>query len=146
MAKLNVGVIGLGRLGRVYVRDLSTRIPCTRVVAIADVDKAAVDEVSKQFEVAKGYTDPQALIDDPSVDAVVIVSPTKLHASHTEAAAAKGKEINRQVRIARRIAGPPRNAGAQRRGQIIRTRISSLFLKWCRSAASTCTATRKIAA
>ena len=40
MEKLNVGLIGLGRLGRVYARDLSTRIPCTRVVAVADVGLA----------------------------------------------------------------------------------------------------------
>jgi scyllo-inositol 2-dehydrogenase (NAD+) len=93
MAKLNVGLIGLGRLGRVYARDLSTRIPCTRVVAIADVDKAATEEVAKQYDVAKAYTDPLALIDDPAVDAIVIVSPTKLHASQTIAAAAKGKAI-----------------------------------------------------
>jgi scyllo-inositol 2-dehydrogenase (NAD+) len=93
MVKLKVGLIGLGRLGRVYARDLSTRIPCTRVVAVADVDKAAVDEVAQQYDVAKGYTDPMALLDDPNVDAVVIVSPTKLHAAQTEAAAARGKAI-----------------------------------------------------
>ena len=44
--KLNVGLIGLGRLGRVYARDLATRIPCTRLTAIADVDGAAVDAVA----------------------------------------------------------------------------------------------------
>jgi inositol 2-dehydrogenase len=93
MAKLNVGLIGLGRLGRVYARDLSTRIACTRIVAVADVDKAAVDEVAAQYEVPKSYTDPLALLDDTAVDAVVIVSPTKLHASQTIAAAASGKAI-----------------------------------------------------
>ena len=34
--RLNVGVIGLGRLGRVYARDLAGRIPETRLVAVAD--------------------------------------------------------------------------------------------------------------
>ena len=38
-AKLNVGLIGLGRLGRVYARDLAGRIPCTRLAAVADVGK-----------------------------------------------------------------------------------------------------------
>src|SRR5436189_95380 len=36
MAKLNIGLIGVGRLGRVYARDLSTRIASTRLTAIAD--------------------------------------------------------------------------------------------------------------
>ena len=48
-AKLNVGLIGLGRLGRVYARDLATRIACTRLVAVADVDRAAVDEVAARI-------------------------------------------------------------------------------------------------
>ena len=34
--RLNIGLIGLGRLGRVYARDLATRIPETRLVAVAD--------------------------------------------------------------------------------------------------------------
>ena len=40
MTKLKVGVIGAGRLGKVYVRDLATRIPETTVVAVADIDRA----------------------------------------------------------------------------------------------------------
>jgi len=42
-ARLNIGLIGLGRLGQVYARDLATRIPCTRLAAVADVNAAAVD-------------------------------------------------------------------------------------------------------
>ena len=34
--RLAVGLIGLGRLGRVYARDLAGRIPETRLVALSD--------------------------------------------------------------------------------------------------------------
>jgi len=34
--RLAVGLIGLGRLGRVYARDLAGRIAETRLVAVAD--------------------------------------------------------------------------------------------------------------
>jgi scyllo-inositol 2-dehydrogenase (NAD+) len=91
--KLNVGLIGLGRLGRVYARDLSGRIPCTRLVAVADIDAAAVEEVSREFDVPRGSTDPADVIDDPAVDAVVIVTPTSTHRAVTEAAVAAGKAI-----------------------------------------------------
>jgi scyllo-inositol 2-dehydrogenase (NAD+) len=91
--KLNVGLIGLGRLGRVYARDLSGRIPCTRLVAVADIDSAAVEEVSREFDVPRGSTDPADVIDDPAVDAVVIVTPTATHRAVTEAAVAAGKAI-----------------------------------------------------
>lgn len=92
-AKLNVGLIGLGRLGRVYARDLSTRIGCTRLVAVADVDQAAVDKITSEFDVPLGTTDPSEVIGDPSVDAVVIVTPTSTHRAVTEAAAATGKAV-----------------------------------------------------
>ena len=79
MARLNVGVIGVGRLGKVYVRDLAGRIPETRVVAVADQAAALAKEVAAEFDVPKSYADPLALIDDPAVDAIVIVTPTHTH-------------------------------------------------------------------
>jgi len=92
-AKLNVGLIGLGRLGRIYARDLSTRIACTRLVAVADVDQSAVDKITSEFDVPRGSIDPGEVISDPSVDAVVIVTPTSTHREVTEAASAAGKAI-----------------------------------------------------
>jgi inositol 2-dehydrogenase len=92
-AKLNVGLIGLGRLGRVYARDLSSRIRCTRLAAVADLSQAAVDDVVQEFDVPLGSTNPDEIIADPSVDAIVIVTPTDTHAAVTRTAAAAGKAI-----------------------------------------------------
>jgi inositol 2-dehydrogenase len=90
---LNVGLIGLGRLGRIYARDLSTRVACTRLVAVADVDRTAVDEIAGEFAVPFSTTNANDLISHPSVDAVVIVTPTSTHRAVTEAAAASGKAV-----------------------------------------------------
>ena len=91
--KLNVGLIGLGRLGRIYARDLATRIPCTRLTAVADVDPAAVDAVAREFGAERGSTDPASIFNDPSVDAIVIVTPTSTHREMVEGAVAAGKAI-----------------------------------------------------
>jgi inositol 2-dehydrogenase len=93
MANLNVGLVGVGRLGRVYARDLSTRIGCTRLTAVADIDNAALDAVSREFDVPHAFTDPGDLFSDPSVDAIVIVTPTNTHREIVVAAAAAGKPI-----------------------------------------------------
>jgi predicted dehydrogenase len=69
----------VGRLGRVYVRDLATRIAETTLVAVADTNEALARELAAEFGVAKAYGDAGALIADPAVDAVVIVSPTHTH-------------------------------------------------------------------
>ena len=91
MKRLNVGVIGLGRLGRVYVRDLAGRIPETRVVAVADPIGNLAKEIAAEFDVPKSYTDPMAMIDDKSVDAIVIVTPTHIHREQVIAAAKSKK-------------------------------------------------------
>ena len=89
--RLQVGVIGLGRLGRIYARDLASRIPETRVVAVCDVVKNTVDEVAAEFDVPGRYQDPGELIRDPNVEAVVIVSPTSAHKEQSIQATSAGK-------------------------------------------------------
>jgi inositol 2-dehydrogenase len=77
--RLNVGLIGLGRLGRVYARDLASRMPETRLAAVADTNAAAAEAVAAEWDVPAWYRSAEALLDDKSVDAVVIVSPTHTH-------------------------------------------------------------------
>ena len=91
MKRLNVGVIGLGRLGRVYARDLAGRIPETKLVAVADLLGNLAKDIAEEFDVPKSYTDSQALIDDPNVEAVVIATPTHLHREQVIAAAKSRK-------------------------------------------------------
>jgi scyllo-inositol 2-dehydrogenase (NAD+) len=89
--RLAIGLIGAGRLGRVYARDLASRIAETKLVAIADPVEAVAKEVAAEFDVPKYYADPLAMIDDKAVDAIVIVSPTHTHRELVIAAAASTK-------------------------------------------------------
>ncbi len=91
MKRLSVGVIGLGRLGRVYARDLAGRIPETKLVAVADPLGNLAKEIAEEFDVPKSYTDPLAMIDDTNVEAIVIVTPTHIHREQVIAAAKSKK-------------------------------------------------------
>lgn len=91
MKRLNVGVIGLGRLGRVYARDLAGRIPETRLVAVADPLGSLAKDIAEEFDVPTSYTDPLALIDDTNVEAIVIVTPTHVHREQVIAGAKSRK-------------------------------------------------------
>jgi inositol 2-dehydrogenase len=89
--KLRVGVVGAGRLGSIYVRDLAARIPETTVSAVADTDLARASAIAAQFGIANAYASAEELIADPGVDAVVIVTPTDTHRSVVVSAAAAKK-------------------------------------------------------
>jgi inositol 2-dehydrogenase len=91
--RLKVGVVGVGRLGKVYVRDLAARIPETTVVAVADIDRALAGAIAEEFDVPSAYGTADELIGDRHVDAVVVVTSTHAHRDVVVAAASARKPI-----------------------------------------------------
>jgi predicted dehydrogenase len=51
--KVNVGLIGLGRLGRVYARDLAARVAGTRLAAVADTNATLAEETARELGVPR---------------------------------------------------------------------------------------------
>lgn len=94
MDRLNVGLIGAGRMGAFHAETIANRLPQAKLYAVADPLSGAAEKLIRQLNVnAKTYTDPTELIQDPSVDAVVIASPARTHASNVLAAISKGKAV-----------------------------------------------------
>src|ERR1700681_2334184 len=89
--KLNVGLIGVGRLGRVYARDLASRVAGVRLAAVADTNATLAEETARELDVPRWYMDPLAMLDDPEVDAVIIVSPTDTHCDLVVGALSRAK-------------------------------------------------------
>ena len=100
MRKLNVGVIGLGRLGYLYAADIANRIPNTSLAAVADINAKRASSCAAELDVPAWYVDYHDLIADKSVDAVVVVTPTKTHPEGIQAAAQAGKAIFSEKPIA----------------------------------------------
>jgi len=89
---LRIALLGCGRiaLGR-HLRILAG-LPDARVVAVIDPDAAARERATN---IANGAT-PHATLDDlapDAADAVVITSPTPLHAEHAEQAFSRGWHV-----------------------------------------------------
>lgn len=91
---VRVGLVGLGRMGRFHAANLAGRIPGARLVRMVDADENVAHEqavtLPGDVEWSPRYED---LLEDPEVEAVVIASPTPLHADMAEAAAAAGKHV-----------------------------------------------------
>ncbi len=92
-SKLNVGVIGLGRLGSLYVEYLQYQIPGANVIAVADADAERASELAKKNSVAHSFSNHGDMLDLKDLDAVVIISPTSTHRDIVVDAAAAGKMI-----------------------------------------------------
>ncbi len=91
--KLNVGLIGVGRIGKLHAEHLAYRIPTARLLVIADVNEAAAQDCAGRLGISDATADYRAVLQRDDVDAVVICSPTNTHAQLIEEAAAAGKQI-----------------------------------------------------
>jgi len=90
---VHMGLVGLGRMGRFHAANLAGRVPGTRLVRVGDAAEGVAREISGRLVGVDWSTNYDDLIEDPDVEAVVIASPTPLHADMVEAAAASGKHI-----------------------------------------------------
>jgi myo-inositol 2-dehydrogenase/D-chiro-inositol 1-dehydrogenase len=90
---LRIGIIGAGRIGKVHAETLAFRLPDATVSAIADVNGDAAKEVAERFRIPRAVIDSGEIINDPSIDAVLICSPTETHAELVIQAARAGKHI-----------------------------------------------------
>jgi myo-inositol 2-dehydrogenase/D-chiro-inositol 1-dehydrogenase len=90
---VSVGVIGTGVMGADHARTLATQVAGVRLRAVSDADQARARVVADETgaeTVAKG---PLDLINDPSVDAVLIASPDATHCELTLACLAAKKPV-----------------------------------------------------
>jgi len=93
MAKLGVGVLGVGEMGRRHAENLRRLVPDARLVAVADVDATRARRAADELEIDSSFGSLEALLECKGLDAVVIATPDKFHADAVEAVAASGKDI-----------------------------------------------------
>jgi predicted dehydrogenase len=86
---LNVGVIGVGYLGRHHARVYSG-LEGVRLAAVSDTDEAALNEVSGKYG-CRAYTDYKDMLKD--VDALSIATPTSTHYEIALDCLREGKDI-----------------------------------------------------
>jgi inositol 2-dehydrogenase len=93
MSSLNVGVIGLGRMGSVYARNLAQRVTNARLVAVADQKAELREQFAGELGTVKVYASHMDLLQDKDVEAVAIVTSTSTHKRVVMDAVASGKAI-----------------------------------------------------
>lgn len=79
MKKINIGVIGLGRLGSLYAGYFAGRIRGARLAAVADVTEGIAASHADALGIAHHYQRYQDLLAQKDIDAIVVTTPTSTH-------------------------------------------------------------------
>ena len=95
--QISVALIGFNGMGFHHVKQVASN-PGTRTVALCDIDDAVVDRGVKKVKEMTGHEpwttgDFRSIIDDPSIDAVVIATPHHWHCPIAVPSLLAGKDV-----------------------------------------------------
>lgn len=120
MERLRVGFIGVGGIARLHALGYQDN-PQAELYALCDVDEGLLHQRAKEWGAPKAYPDYRALLADPHVDAVEVITPHHLHAPMGIAALEAGKHVSMQKPMAVTVAEcDALIAAAQRSGKRFR--------------------------
>ena len=92
MNKVKIGILGLGRIGKIHLQNIVTKIDNAEVVAAMNPSLEG-QAFARKFNVQNVSSDPNIVFDNPDIDAVMICSPSPTHADYILKAAESGKSI-----------------------------------------------------
>ena len=93
MSNINVGIIGAGRIGQIHAKNLSSHIPNTKVLAIADKYIDAAKACAFECNILDIEEDYHSILENKDIDAIFICSSTDTHAQIIIEGAEAGKDI-----------------------------------------------------
>lgn len=92
MKKVNVGIIGAGRIGQLHANNiLNSDLLCLKAISDIELDHLSGTIIEKNVDVIT--SNPEDIFDDASIDAVFICSSTDTHADFIKKSALAGKHI-----------------------------------------------------
>jgi len=86
LKRLGIGVWGAGRIGSLHAANIHASAEKVELIAVADPIKRLATAIARRFE-CRAYHTPAKMLEDESLDGVVIATPTQIHTEHVELAA-----------------------------------------------------------
>jgi myo-inositol 2-dehydrogenase/D-chiro-inositol 1-dehydrogenase len=108
---VRIGLIGAGRIGASHATLLARRVPGARLVAVADARAGAADALAAELG-CRCDSEPDRLLADPEIEAVVIAASSQAHTQLIEAATGAGKAVFCEKPMGMTLAEIDRGTGA----------------------------------
>ena len=109
--RIRLGIIGAGDRGTQIMRD-ALACPNTEFAGIADIYTRRLEDAHAIAPGAKTYLDYRHLLDDKTIDAVLIATPQHLHCEHFVASLDAGKHVYQEKTMAFSVAHAKRMRAA----------------------------------
>ena len=90
---IKIGIVGLGRLGKIHATNIATKIQHAKLQAATSVVPAELDWAKKELGVEEVFEDFDDMVQHADIDAVFIVSPSGFHLQQIESALNAGKHV-----------------------------------------------------
>jgi len=127
MDKLNVGVIGCGRISDLHYPGYADN-PDARLYAVCDTRTEVAQARQKEWQAERAYTDYREMLQDDHLDAVEILTPQTLHEPMVMDAARAGKHIALQKPMTINLASADRMlAAVEQAGVLFKVTDNYLF-------------------
>src|ERR1700724_572957 len=115
---MKVGVAGQGAFGQKHLEGIA-KIPGIEVITITGGSQAATEEVARKFKIPHFTGDLAESLKQPGLEAMILATPTQMHAKQGEQVMRAGKHVQIEIPIADNLADSERLAKVQKETGVI---------------------------
>src|SRR6266849_6502435 len=115
---MRVGVAGQGAFGQKHLEAMAN-IPGIEVITLTGGNQAANEEVAKKFKVPHWTGDLTESLKQPGLEAMILATPTGMHAKQGEQCMRAGKHVQIEIPIADSLADSERLVKVQKETGVV---------------------------
>jgi len=115
---MKIGVAGQGAFGIKHLEGIQN-IPGIEVITLTGGNQAATEQVAKRFKIPHFTGDLAESLKQPGLEAMILATPTQMHAAQGEQVMRAGKHVQIEIPIADSLADSDRLMKAQKESGVI---------------------------
>lgn len=115
---MKVALAGQGAFGQRHLEAIQN-VPGVEVISLAGGRPAGTEEVANKFKIPHWTTDLSESLVQPGLDAVILASPTQIHADQAEQVMRAGKHVLIEIPIADSVADSERIVRVQQETGVV---------------------------